>query len=170
MSIASKAGITTLAGAAGAAAAYLFDPQLGRTRRTQARDQLLARARRARRGAGRQGRYMAGSAAGAVKRAASQATPARPAPNDVALARKVESVIFRPEDTPKGRVSVNAENGVVFLRGELERQEQIDMLAAAAQHVDGVREVRNLLHLPGAPALSKEGGPARLKREAAPSG
>jgi osmotically-inducible protein OsmY len=152
MSTIRKAGLTTLAGAAGAAAAYMFDPDRGRSRRNQARDQLLARVRRTGRDLDRRARYAGGSATGAVKKAASAATPAKPAPNDVALVRKVESVIFRAEDAPKGRVSLNAEEGVVFLRGEVETQEQIDMLVSGAQRVDGVREVRNLMHLPGTPA------------------
>jgi osmotically-inducible protein OsmY len=147
MSILSKAGLISLAGAAGAAAAYIFDPDRGRTRRAQARDQILARARRAGRGIDRQARYAAGSATGAVK-SAMPGGGHSDSLNDPALARKVESVIFRPEDAPKGRVNVNVEDGVVILRGELETQEQIDTLARNAEHVDGVREVRNLMHLP----------------------
>ena len=165
MSIIRKAGLTTLAGAAGGAAAYMFDPDRGRSRRAQARDQLLARVRRTRRELDRRARYAGGSATGAVKRAASAATPDKPTPNDIALVRKVESMIFRPEDAPKGRVSVNAEDGVVFLRGEVESQEQIDALVSGAQRVDGVREVRNLMHLPGTPAPSRDDPLTRLGGE-----
>jgi osmotically-inducible protein OsmY len=152
MSTMRRAGLATLAGAMGAAAAYLFDPDRGRARRAQARDQLLAKARRTSRELDRKARYAGGSATGAVRKATSAATPSKPSPNDVALVRKVESHIFRAEDAPKGRVSLNAEEGVVFIRGEVETQEQIDMLVSGAQRVDGVREVRNLMHLPGTPA------------------
>jgi osmotically-inducible protein OsmY len=165
MSIIRKAGLSTLAGAVGAAVAYLFDPDRGRTRRAKARDQMLARARRAGRELNRRARYSAGAATGPVKQAASSAGADKPTLNDVALARKVESVIFRPEDAPKGRVSVNAEDGVIFLRGEVETQEQIDMLVRGAEHVDGVREVRNLMHLPGTPAPSKDDPLSRLEQE-----
>jgi hypothetical protein len=66
--------------------------------------------------------------------------------NDPALARKVESEIFRGDDVPKGSINVNAENGVVYLRGEAGSPEQVEQLGKAASAVGGVREVKNLLH------------------------
>jgi osmotically-inducible protein OsmY len=66
--------------------------------------------------------------------------------DDVTLARKVETELFRPADAPKGQVSVNVNDGVVELRGELPDQKQIDELGANAKKVDGVKDVRNLLH------------------------
>jgi osmotically-inducible protein OsmY len=170
MSLIRKAGLSAIAGATGAAAAYMFDPDRGRARRAQGRDQLLSRVRRTSRDLDRRMRYAAGPAAGAVKKAASMTGPDKPEPNDVGLARKVESLIFRPEEAPKGRVSVNAEDGVIFLRGEVETQEQIDMLVRGAEHVDGVREVRNLMHLPGTPAPSKDDPLTRLEQETASRG
>jgi osmotically-inducible protein OsmY len=53
---------------------------------------------------------------------------------------------------PKGQVSVNAENGVVFLRGALDDATWIERLGAEAERVDGVKAVRNLLHQTGTPA------------------
>jgi osmotically-inducible protein OsmY len=153
MSIIRTAGLTTLAGATGAAASYLFDPQLGRTRRAKAKDMLLARARKTGRNIDSSARYAAGSAAGAAKQAAGAGSGNADLDN-TALARKVESVIFRAEDAPKGRVSVNAEGSAIFLRGEVETQEQIDALVHGAQGVEGVSDVRNLMHLPGEPARS----------------
>ena len=80
--------------------------------------------------------------------------------NDPALARKVESEIFRDAEAPKGAVSVSVENGVVFLRGEVADSDQVEKLAAEARQVEGVREVQNLLHKPGEPAPAKsDGGP-----------
>jgi osmotically-inducible protein OsmY len=160
MSFLRKAGLSTLAGAAGAAAAYIFDPQLGRTRRAKAKDMLLARARKTGRDIDSRARYAAGSATGAAKRFTGAGSGTSELDN-TALARKVESVIFRPEDAPKGRVSVNAEGSVVFLRGEVETQNQIDALIHAAESVEGVGEVRNLMHLPGEPAPSKDGSEAQ---------
>src|SRR3954451_17613185 len=72
---------------------------------------------------------------------------ARAAPNDVTLTRKVESIIFRPADAPKGHGSVNTEHGVVFLRGQVESPDQIRRLVDDAAAVDGVTAVENLLHL-----------------------
>ncbi len=79
---------------------------------------------------------------------------AREAPpaDDVTLAHRVESVIFRNPAVPKGRFNVNAENGVVFLRGQLDTAEQIALVERETRRVPGVQDVRNLLHLPGTPA------------------
>jgi osmotically-inducible protein OsmY len=126
MSMIGKAGLTTVAGAAGAAAAYMLDPERGRTRRAQARDQLFSRYNSTKSRLQKQASYTGGMAAGAVKRAA-------PGGNNPDL-------------------NVNAEGGAVFLRGEVETQEQIDSLVQSAGRVDGVEEVRNLMHLPGQPA------------------
>jgi osmotically-inducible protein OsmY len=57
----------------------------------------------------------------------------------------------RRYDDPKGKVSVSAVDGVVELRGEVD-VEHIATLGKAALAVDGVRELRNLLHVPGTPA------------------
>jgi osmotically-inducible protein OsmY len=75
--------------------------------------------------------------------------------NDPALARKVESEIFRPADAPKDKVNVNVEHGVVFLRGEVASREQADALASAAGSVEGVKRVENLLHTSDEPAPAK---------------
>src|SRR5437764_15397672 len=109
MSIVRRAGLSTLAGAAGAAAAYMFDPDRGRTGRAHARDQLLARARGARRELDKRARYAAGTPTGAAKRA-SGAGSRTDSLTDAALARNVESVIFRPDEAANGRVSVHGED------------------------------------------------------------
>jgi osmotically-inducible protein OsmY len=66
--------------------------------------------------------------------------------DDVTLARKVESEIFRPADAPKDKVSVSVADGVVELRGELDDPEQVEQLGKTAKGVEGVKDVRNLLH------------------------
>ena len=75
--------------------------------------------------------------------------------DDVTLARKVETEIFRDADVPKGQINVNAEGGVVYLRGEVEQPDMIEELESKARDVQGVREVENLLHLPGQEAPTK---------------
>jgi osmotically-inducible protein OsmY len=72
--------------------------------------------------------------------------------NDPALARKVESEVFRDDALPKGSVSVNAEFGVIYFRGEVPSPEAMEELTKRARNVDGVRAVENLTHLPGEPA------------------
>jgi osmotically-inducible protein OsmY len=145
--------LTFLAGAAvGAAAAYFLDPQGGAKRRNETREKAVAKAKTGAQDVAGTAKQAAGSARGKVH----AVTPSMPgkgeSPDDVTLAHKVESEIFRPEDAPKGGVSVNAENGVVFLRGEVPDREWIDRFEAEARKVGGVEEVRNLLHLPGTEA------------------
>ena len=78
--------------------------------------------------------------------------PAEERLNDPALVNKVESEVFRDDTLPKGSISVNAEYGVVYFRGEVPSQEAMEELTKRARGVDGVRAVENLTHLPGEPA------------------
>jgi BON domain-containing protein len=49
----------------------------------------------------------------------------------------------------------DAEDGVVYLRGEAETPEMIEVLVERTRKVPGVKEVESLLHLPNTPAPSK---------------
>jgi osmotically-inducible protein OsmY len=135
----------------GAALTYFFDPKNGALRRNMARDRVLAFFRRRGRQAARAGRGVAAEAYGVKQRA----THLREEPktyDDQTLKAKVESEVFRPADAPKGAVDVNVENGVVFLRGQVEQQDVIEELEERVRAVEGVDEVENLLHLPGTEA------------------
>ena len=140
-----------LVGAAGFGAVldhFVLDRQHARRRRHMARDQALATIRRRKRDAVRRAKYVEGKAEGVVSRTA-HAVPGRnrpEEPDDVTLSQKVESCAFRKAHVPKQDVSVNAENGVVYLRGQLEDDEQIEALVRWARRVDGVKDVRSLLH------------------------
>jgi osmotically-inducible protein OsmY len=68
----------------------------------------------------------------------------------------VETILFRDADVPKGQINVNVQDGVVQLRGEVPRPEMIEDLVGKARSVQGVRDVENLLHLPGTPAQMHE--------------
>jgi len=72
--------------------------------------------------------------------------------DDATLKDKVESELFRDEHEVKGAISVNAQEGVVQLRGELPSQDLIDALVDRTQQIHGVREVESLLHLTGTEA------------------
>ena len=76
-------------------------------------------------------------------------------PDDQTLVDRVESEIFRDRKEVKGKVNINAEEGLVVLRGQLDSQELIDDLVNAVREVDGVRNVENLLHTPGTEAPTK---------------
>lgn len=144
-----RARILAFAGgvAVGAVAAYLLDPILGRTRRARLADQAAAGGRDALEGAERLGRRMASDVEGRVQ-AARYGTEGYEAPNDVTLARKVESEVLGRPDVPKGSILVNAEQGRVVLRGRVDRPELRDDLTRLVLAVDGVDEVENLIHLP----------------------
>ena len=75
--------------------------------------------------------------------------------DDATLANKVRSEMFRHPDAPKG-INVNAENGVIYLRGEVGSAEEREQLTTGASRIKGVRAVVNLLHLPGEAAPTKE--------------
>jgi osmotically-inducible protein OsmY len=143
---------------AGAAAAWFLDPNDGARRRNVARDKAFKYARKGGAEVTRKADYAAGAAKGAVYQAAPTTERGDTAErlNDPALARKVETEIFRDADVPKGDVSVNVENGVVYLRGVVGEPELVDRLGEEAGKVDGVRGVQNLLHTPGTPAPTKD--------------
>jgi osmotically-inducible protein OsmY len=100
--------------------------------------------------------------AGQLKGAAQTVTPGagrEPAEerlNDPALARKVESEIFRDEAIPKGKISVNAEYGVIYLRGQITDRDAMEKVVQRARAVNGVRGVENLTHLPTEAAPTKQ--------------
>jgi osmotically-inducible protein OsmY len=136
----------------GAALTYFFDPQQGRGRRAMARDRIAATFRRTARRGEQIGRSATAQAEGMVQKAKHLEEEPKGQPDDVTLARKVETEIFRDAEVPKGQINVNAENGKIVLRGEVGEQEMIRDLEKRARKVQGVSEVENLLHLPGAEA------------------
>jgi len=133
----------------GWALSYFLDPQNGSRRRAVAKDWTLARLRAIGRLAGRRGRYMASQAAGAWEQRTQGGSRGTSQPDDTTLARKVESTIFRDPAVPKGQILVNAERGIVYLRGEVPEQAMVDALVERTREVQGVLAVQNLLHLPG---------------------
>jgi osmotically-inducible protein OsmY len=137
-----------LGAAGGAAFLYFLDPDSGARRRNATRDRAAAKLRQGEQAA----RAASSQAYGVTQKVASLKENDKPQPDDVTLARKVESEIFRDADAPKGSVNVNAVDGVVTLRGEVESEDQMEQLETATRKVKGVREVENLLHMPGTPA------------------
>lgn len=138
--------------ASGAGLAYLLDVDRGRQRR----DHAAAVVRHSTRRLARRVRSRALRSLGRTKGVLYRLRPTRPSEplDDAGLAHKVESVLFRDTHVPKGEISVNAERGAVFLRGQVESAELIDDLVESVRKIPGVAEVVNLLHLPGTPAPS----------------
>jgi osmotically-inducible protein OsmY len=144
--------------AIGAAAAWFLDPRDGTRRRNVARDKAAKYARQGRRQvvgqATRAGTTLKGKATAVAP--GSGRAPAGERLNDPALQAKIESEVFRDAGAPKDRVSVNVEDAIAYLRGELEDHSTIERLREAAGKVDGVRGVESLLHTPGEPAPAKD--------------
>ena len=107
------------------------------------------------------GRGAANQSVALGKRFANRNPQPKEGMDDVTLARKVESEIFRPEGAPKGKIDVNAVEGVVWLRGEVKNQAQSKKIEAQVGAIPEVRGVENLLHLPKTPAPSRTRGGAK---------
>lgn len=134
----------------GGGLAFLLDPDSGRRRRQHAEAAIHSVFRRWRNRRTKTLRSH-GRETGVIHRPASSA-PAEPLDEPGVLPHKVESVLFRDQRLPKSRISVNAEAGTVFLRGQLENAETIDQVTETVARIPGVAGVVNLLHLPGTPA------------------
>jgi len=102
-------------------------PRSGPRRRHLVRDRMTAALRRRARGLERQIRYEAGEVAGiAHKLTDSEHTPAQL--DDVSLVRKVESELFRDRTIPKGAISINADDAILVLRGQLDDAQDIQRI------------------------------------------
>ena len=67
---------------------------------------------------------------------------------DQMVTGRVETELFRDASVPKGQVTVNTVDGVVYLRGTASSQEQIAELEQRIKRIEGVEAVINLLRLP----------------------
>jgi osmotically-inducible protein OsmY len=130
-----------LGAATGAAAARLLTPDTGRKAASAASSAASAASTQAH------------HTANAMKGVAHAVTPHRQeAMDDMTLADRVRSEIFRPADAPKGGVSVDVQDGVAYLRGEVPDDQWVDRFGKDARKVTGISGVKNLLHTPGTPA------------------
>jgi osmotically-inducible protein OsmY len=146
--------------AAGVATARLAS-YLDKRRRHIARDRAAAATRDLAHAADRRARYAAGIVKGALQETATPLRREQREYDDVTLARKVESELFRPADAPKDAVSINVHNGIVELRGQVKRPEDVKQLEAATAKIEGVKRVHNLLHTPGSPPKHSPAGQSR---------
>lgn len=141
--------LITIAGTG--AAAYFLDPDQGKRRRNLAQDRVAAFFRQRARGTERAKRA-AGSFAAGLRERAKATVREEPAPgDDVTLKHKIETELFREPDAPKGSVNIDVAEGVVTLRGQVDRPEQVRDLEAKARSIAGTRDVQNLLHTPDSP-------------------
>jgi len=142
--------VAGLAAIGGALAAFLADPDRGRARRARLLDQGAAIARRTARRAERTARGVAATASGAMKAAShARSSSSTGATDDVTLAARAETALFRDPSVPKGSINVNAERGTIVLRGEVPTAEMRDRLGEEAERIDGAWSVHNLLRVEG---------------------
>ena len=142
-----------VAGAAvGVVTALLFDPARGRARRARLTDKAAATMRRAWRGVARQQRMIASTVAGKASAFRVGSTEEAERPNDPTLKDRVESELLGDPKVPKGSININAQQGIVVLRGEVPDARVRARLEKRAAAIHGVWYVENLLHLPGEPA------------------
>jgi hypothetical protein len=134
----------------GAGLMFFFDPQQGNRRRKALVGRTAGFFRTGVRRGEQAGRTLSSEAYGVTQKVRHRKDEEKDL-DDVTLARKVETEIFRDAEAPKGQVDVNVVDGVVYLRGEVE-QDMITDLENAAKKVGGVKGVENLLHTPGTPA------------------
>jgi osmotically-inducible protein OsmY len=139
----------------GAGAMFLLDPHQGRRRRALVRDKAVRVANTAdtliSEEIQKRVDYFGGFAEGARHRVfeAIQGTE-HPAENDQVLIDRVMSTVFRDPDMPKGSVNVDAASGVIYLRGYVDDSSVVSDLERRVRHVDGVRDVINLINRPDA--------------------
>ena len=98
-----------------------------------------AAVRRPARKADRRAHYEAGKIVG-VTHAITHHEHDTPELDDVSLVRKVESELFRDRTIPKGPISINADRGIVVLRGQLEDPTRSS--ASSATSLAGVPTLR----------------------------
>jgi len=141
----------SLGAALGAVTALLLDPARGRARRAQLVDRTASLGRHVIHAGERQLRHFGSLAAGKLSALRALGEP-REWANDATLKERVESELLGDPKVPKGTININAEQGIVVLRGEVPNERMRNRLAKRAGDVHGVWYVENLLHLPGEPA------------------
>jgi osmotically-inducible protein OsmY len=134
---------------------YYFDPQQGRRRRALVRDRIAhgrhLLLRDVPHTVERRGRFLRGKARGVGHHAAGLAhiNGRHVHAHDETLVDRVRSEALRHAEVAPGRVNVEAYEGCVTLRGQLDYAEDVGRLIDETKRIEGVREIRSYLHLPG---------------------
>lgn len=152
MSARSKLAQMAVFGGAGAALAHFLDPDRGRARRARARDQLIARGRRAASDIQQQARFYEGRLKGVRARADGLGELH---PEDDHLVKQGVQQRLARTGVDTTDVVIDVTDGVVGLRGRVPSPEQLEKVQAEAAAVPGVTGVESWLHLPGTPAPNK---------------
>jgi hypothetical protein len=162
MSFATKLWSHTTVGVVGAAAAYFLDPDRGRARRAQTRDQLLSQGRSITNDVEKQARYFEGKLEGARARADGRGELD---PQDDHLVKQGIEQRLASSGIDTADIVVDVTDGVVGLRGQASSPAELKKIELETSDVPGVEEVHSWLHLPGEVAPNKA-----LAMRAGPSG
>jgi len=153
--------------ALGAAAAYLFDPDQGNGRRARLRDQTAALMRRSRERADELSRHAGNVIEGRLHELGGMAVADRDT-DDATVVDRIRSEVLGRRDVRAADVVVNVEDGVAQLRGEVPDAATMEGVVDETRTVAGVRDVENLMHLPGAPAPNKQAARSAGQRPTTP--
>ena len=153
-------------GLLGAVAAYLLDPTNGRERRRYLRELVEERVGAVRPSMGSRPSLRATpEVANLAPMSHDPNAAVGGSPSDAVVTDRIMSTVMGAPDVPTDRLALDVVDGVVTLRGELDSSEEIDDIGARIANVDGVVEVKALVHLPGEPAPNKASA-LRASREA----
>ncbi len=145
-----------VAGVAGAAVEWLWDPDRGKARRRQLVDRTTAAVRRQTRGRAQRlsmrAKYERGRVRGGFVRAGGGGIPAPT--DDVDVKQQIHQALHAA-GIPMGAISVEVSDRVAVLRGRVDSQADLDRIRALTEAAPGVNEVESFLHLPGEPAPNK---------------
>jgi hypothetical protein len=139
---------------AGAAIEYFLDPERGRTRRVKAKDRLGAVTRRGSRRLDVAREHATNRLRG-IQHGLTHPHGVAP-DNDLTLVDKVRSEVLGGQKWHAHTINVDAADGVVTLRGQLDSAQDIHDLREEVARIPGVREVHSYLHLPGTPPPNKQ--------------
>jgi osmotically-inducible protein OsmY len=137
----------------GAAAAYFLDPEKGPQRRQMARSRAQSLMQQGSSQAQEMGRQAGISQPSDVIRKVGGGKPSVAESDYATLSEKVKTELFSDHEV-KGQINVDAEEGVIYLRGELPTQAKIDEVIKKTRLVEGVKDVRNHIHTPSGAARS----------------
>jgi BON domain len=153
----SLALVAGVSGAFGAFAAHFFDADRGRSRRARVRDRSQATVRHVARRLStvtrRRIRYRWGRLHGVLHRTTHPR--GHPPVDDIELVQRIRSQALRRRGFSRLPVLVEACEGNVTMRGQLDSVDDIAELERMVRQVIGVRDVTNLLHTPDTPAPNK---------------
>jgi osmotically-inducible protein OsmY len=140
-------------GAASAAGMWLFDPDRGAQRRHQLQDQLRSWLKKSKRTVERQVQQGQTKLENTVHKANHRGT--NPPADDQVLVDRIKSELLGQEPFADHDILIEANEGVVVLRGQVDDRVVREQLETAVAEMVGVELLQSLLHSSGEDAPNK---------------